>query len=231
MNPNTRTCPIFRSRRDAVITRGIYERVPVLIRRERRGERQPWGVSFLSMFHMSNDSGLFQAAPGPGLLTLYEAKMIHQFDHGWATYEGRSTRDTSLPEKQDLDHTVTPRYWVLECRRGERGWVGATEILLRDRGIAPSTNERTLIASLMPLSGVGNSIVLWLIQDRALVAALIASINSFTFDFVARQKVGGSNINMFYLKQFPVIPPGVYRGALVWTGRDALSLWIVPPCA
>ena len=46
MNPNTRTCPIFRSRRDAEITRGIYERVPVLIDENDRGERRnPWGLS------------------------------------------------------------------------------------------------------------------------------------------------------------------------------------------
>jgi hypothetical protein len=31
VNPNTRTCPIFRTRRDAEITTAIYRRVPVLI--------------------------------------------------------------------------------------------------------------------------------------------------------------------------------------------------------
>ena len=30
-NPNTRTAPTFRNRRDAEITTGIYRRVPVLI--------------------------------------------------------------------------------------------------------------------------------------------------------------------------------------------------------
>jgi len=37
LNPNTRTLPVFRARRDAEITRAIYERVPVLIN-ERTGE-------------------------------------------------------------------------------------------------------------------------------------------------------------------------------------------------
>ena len=32
MNPNTGTCPIFRSKRDAEINKAIYRRVPVLIR-------------------------------------------------------------------------------------------------------------------------------------------------------------------------------------------------------
>ena len=32
LNPNTRTCPIFRTRRDAEITKAIYRRVPVLLK-------------------------------------------------------------------------------------------------------------------------------------------------------------------------------------------------------
>ncbi|MCS7352289.1 MAG: DUF559 domain-containing protein, partial [Anaerolineae bacterium] len=59
LNPNTRTCPIFRTRQDAELTRAIYRRVPVLVN-ERTGEN-PWGVRFrLAMFHMSNDSHLFR---------------------------------------------------------------------------------------------------------------------------------------------------------------------------
>lgn len=36
LNPNTRTCPIFRSRRDAELTKTIYRKVPILIREEGR---------------------------------------------------------------------------------------------------------------------------------------------------------------------------------------------------
>jgi hypothetical protein len=38
LNPNTRTCPVFRSQRDAEITKKIYCNVPVLIR-EIEGEK------------------------------------------------------------------------------------------------------------------------------------------------------------------------------------------------
>lgn len=58
LNPNTGTCPIFRTRRDAEITLGIYRRVPVLIK-EGDPDGNPWGISFMTMFHMSNDSHLF----------------------------------------------------------------------------------------------------------------------------------------------------------------------------
>jgi hypothetical protein len=43
LNPNTRTCPIFRSHRDADLTRAIYRRVPVLIQ-DGPPEVNPWGV-------------------------------------------------------------------------------------------------------------------------------------------------------------------------------------------
>jgi hypothetical protein len=107
LNPNTQTCPVFRTRRDAEITMGIYERVPVLIR-EGDPAGNPWGLSFLRMLDMSNDSHLFrtrrqleaegwalegnvfireETGPGstsqtiPRYLPLYEAKMIDLFDH------------------------------------------------------------------------------------------------------------------------------------------------------
>ncbi|MDR0285343.1 MAG: N-6 DNA methylase, partial [Propionibacteriaceae bacterium] len=58
VNPNTGTLPIFRTRRDAEITLGIYHRVPVLLR-EGDPDCNPWGIRFMRMFDMSNDSHLF----------------------------------------------------------------------------------------------------------------------------------------------------------------------------
>jgi hypothetical protein len=126
INPNTLTCPTFRSRRDAEITKKLYRAAPVLMRdpvfEELPGGKHlvepgqnPWGIKFSTMFHMSNDSHLFQDNPGEGLLPLFEAKLIHQFDHRWATYtpDGDS-RDMTLAEKQDPAQTARPRYWVDE---------------------------------------------------------------------------------------------------------------------
>ena len=62
VNPNTGTAPIFRTRRDADITRRIYERHPVLVDRSGGEERRAWPVRYHTMFHMTNDSGLFRTA-------------------------------------------------------------------------------------------------------------------------------------------------------------------------
>ena len=62
VNPNTATAPIFRTKRDAEITRGIYERHPVLVDRSRGEEGRAWPVRYHTMFHMTNDSHLFRTA-------------------------------------------------------------------------------------------------------------------------------------------------------------------------
>ena len=60
VNPNTGTAPVFRTRRDAEITRGIYERHPVLVDRSGEEEQRAWPVKYIRMFDMANDSHLFR---------------------------------------------------------------------------------------------------------------------------------------------------------------------------
>ena len=60
VNPNTGTAPVFRTRRDAEITRRIYERHPVLVDRSGGEERKVWPVKYVRMFDMTNDSHLFR---------------------------------------------------------------------------------------------------------------------------------------------------------------------------
>ena len=46
-------------------------------------------------------------------LPLYEAKLLHHFNHLWATYKANGdTRDTFLSERQQAGFAVTPRYWI-----------------------------------------------------------------------------------------------------------------------
>ena len=184
LNPNTRTCPIFRSRRDAELTKAIYRRVPVLVREARDGrpEENPWGIKFSTMFHMSNDSHLFRTREqleadgwvlegnvfrkdGEEYLPLYEAKMIHHFDHRWATYDGLDTRELTLEEKQDPSFFVLPRYWVrkedVEEALKNTGWT--RRWLLGYRNITNTTNERTAVAAVFQTVAVGHSMPLLLL--------------------------------------------------------------------
>jgi hypothetical protein len=139
INPNTKTAPVFRSRADAELTAKLYSKAPVLMEERPdnpEGDKNPWGISFQTMFHMSNDSHYFRGteqlervgfskssadwehSDGRRYVPLYEAKMIHHYDHRWATYEGedeeQGVRDVTLEEKQNPNFEPTPRYWVPE---------------------------------------------------------------------------------------------------------------------
>ncbi len=213
INPNTLTCPVFRSRTDAELTKKIYQRVPVL--ENEKTDSNPWGISFRQgLFNMSSDSELFKNEAGNNLLPLYEAKMFHQFDHRWATYtEDGSTRDLTDEEKSNSNFKPQPRYWVdkqeVENKLGNK-W--NKEWLLAFRDIARATDERTFISSILPKTAISNKAPLLLFQNKnaKLSACFYASLNSLVFDFVARQKVGGTSLNFFIVKQLPIIPPETY---------------------
>ena len=64
--PNTGTAPVFRTRRDAEITRRIYANHPVLVDRSSGEERRVWPVKYVRMFDMTNDSNLFRTAAQAG---------------------------------------------------------------------------------------------------------------------------------------------------------------------
>jgi hypothetical protein len=147
---------------------------------------------------------------------LYEAKMIHQFDHRWATYDGSESRDVTPAEKNDDNFEPTPRYWVSEHevtdRLADKGWTHRW--LMGWRDIARSTDERTVIFSAMPRTAVGHSCPLAFVEaEPQLVAALLANFDSLSLDFVARLKVGGTHLTYGYLKQFPVVPSSSYTSA------------------
>lgn len=236
LNPNTKTCPVFRTRRDAEITKAIYRRVPVLVN-EVTGEN-PWGVTFRQgLFNMTSDSRLFRTKEdlerdgfelrgnrfvlGEHVyLPLYEAKMMHQFDHRFATYtEEGKTRDVTLEEKANPSFSTLPRYWVPQTQVDERvAQEGRnTEWGLAYRWIARATDERTTISSILPKSGVGNSapISFPVLGDERLCCILHANLNAFVLDYVARQKLGGANLTFGTIKQLAVLAPSAYAESQV----------------
>jgi hypothetical protein len=237
LNPNTKTCPVFRSQADAELAKKIYRRVPVLVDEGKGPAGNPWGISFLRMLDMSNDSGLFRTAAqlksagaqrdghdwydpdGQIWVPLYEAKMIHQFDHRWATYEdnGTESRDLREDERASPEVTARPRYWVpqLEVQQRLRGR-SSRPWLMGWRDITNATNERTAIAAVIPISGVGNNMPLWFVEGAhspQYSVALLANICALTLDFSARHKIGGVHLNFFAVKQLPILAPDRYSDA------------------
>ena len=168
-------------------------------------------------------------------MPLYEAKMIHHYDTRWATYEVDDSIRLMTEAEKVQRLLPTPRYWVREReidRKLEGTW--DNQWLFGYRGICRATDERTVIAALLPRTGAGNSIVMMLPKDARSRHLLAASMSSFVFDFAARQKVGGINLNFFIMQQFPVPSPGIAVPGLalgksftswVATAVDRLGAW------
>jgi hypothetical protein len=156
LNPNTLTCPIFRTRVDAELTKAIHRRVPVLV--DESSATDPWSIDFLRMFDLANDSGLFRTEPAPGLIPLYEAKLFHQFDHRYSTYAGATQEQLNLnvlprlesEYKANPSATVQPRYWVEQAKVDARLQNPNRRWLLVFRDIARATDERTAIFTILP---------------------------------------------------------------------------------
>jgi len=184
------------------------------------------------MLDMANDSGLFRTSAeltvdgaqrdGPNWkslkgdvwVPLYEAKMAHQFDHRWATYEdnGTDSRDLTDEEKDNPASFAHPRYWIKESDKTiALGNHASRTFLLGWRRISNTTNERTTISFLLPSVGAGDSVFLMHTTRNAKFAcALNAGLNAITSDWVTRQKMGGTNLSYYYMRQLPVLPPGNY---------------------
>ena len=233
LNPNSRTCPTFRSGTDAELAKAVYRQMPVLIDESTGQEGNPWGISFLRMFDMANDSGVFLDAPGADRLPLYEGKMIHQFDHRFGTYLGQTVAQANkgfLPQasgdqKANPEFVTQPRYWVdaayVDARladRWSRGW------LLGWRDVTLPSNERTIIASLMPRSAVGHNMPIAISADPHF-PLLAANLNSMAMDWEARQKVGGMHLTYGILEQLPVAMPEIYGRDCLWA-PGTLAEWL-----
>ena len=234
VNPNTGTAPIFRTRRDADITRRIYERHPVLVDRSGGKERKVWPVKYVRMFDMTNDSHHFRTAaqlndegfyPVAGnrwkkgeelYLPLYEGKMVQAFDHRAASVvvnpanlnRPAQPRETTIAEHANPDWLPEHQYWV---PASECGWTSGANWVLGFKEITAPTNARTFIAALFPAVGFGNKVPILKPEtaDRN-EWLLAANLNAIPFDFVTRQKVQGQTLNLFIVEQLPVIASADY---------------------
>jgi hypothetical protein len=235
LNPNTFVLPIFRSARDAQLALRIHDRLPVLVRTKGSARIATYPVEYWRMLDMTNDSHLFltesdlhgqgfvRAALGRWIgprgvaVPLYEGKMVQRFDHRAANVvvnelnakRAAQPSPVSPDLKRSSDYYPTPQFWVrLSDLRGSR----ITEYILAFKSVTATTNARTMIAAILPQAGVGHSMAVLVTSDVRGAAArtksvLVATLNSFAFDWVARQKVQGQNLSWYILEQLPVVPP------------------------
>jgi hypothetical protein len=222
VNPVTRTCPSFRSRRDAKLTADIYRRFPTL-------PASGWEATAKFPLDVGRASSDFARDIAGDVSPLYEGKYFHQFEHRWATREGTADRAMTAAERSDPSHFVRPRYSFPRRKIAERYaamWPHDWIIVWRD--IARSTDERTLIATVVPSLAVAHTAWLLVAREQHVrqLGLLLANFNSFVFDYVVRQKAGGTHIAAFVVEQLPVLPPSIYTGDAAWCRGTPLDNWI-----
>ena len=249
LNPNTKTCPVFRTSRDAKLSAKIYRNSTILYN-DFTGDN-PWNIKFGSMIHMSNDSYLFRTyaqltelgatlngntfttADGETYVPLYEGKMIWHYNHHYGSWpiEGERPNSINMPSEAELanpDSCIMPWYWVplsaVENRliklnkEGKIVWHWNHKWLLGFRDVTNATNERTFVCSPIPNAvGVGHSTTLLYAERGTMpVASLCAMLSSLVFDYITKQKIGGSHASISFVKQFPALTPDQIPSAMQW---------------
>ena len=237
VNPNTGTAPVFRTRKDADITRHIYERNPVLVDHSGKRERRAWPVRYATMFHMAGASHLFRTAEqldadgfyrvegnrykrGDDLyLPLYQGRMIWQFDHRANSVRVNPENvhnpylSEEVSEAQHADPGFLPRtQYYVPAENVETAFPQSSDWAVGFRNITNTTNMRTMVATVIPRLGAGHSLnLLPVFEDvdnaPSLACLIVANLNAIPFDFVSRQKIPGSNFTWYLLEQLPVVSP------------------------
>ena len=133
LNPNTKTCPVFRTSKDAELTTKIYRRSKILLNDSTNDN--PWGVRFSRHFDMSNDSHYFKTfnqlsqlggvlnenrfvlPDGRVYVPLYEGKMIWLYNHHYGSWptDGERPNAIDLPTIEhlaDSNDVIMPWFWV-----------------------------------------------------------------------------------------------------------------------
>jgi hypothetical protein len=249
INPNTRTCPVFRSSRDAEVLRAIHANHPILIK-DGPPEENPWGVDFQTMFHMASDSDKFRTAEEleaagwtregeifvsdeERFLPLLEGKMVQIWNPRFGTYEGQTQAQANKgvlpptsPERLDDPYFLNrPRYWVAQ-ELVDANWPTEQAWALAWRDVGPL--ERTFIPCAVPRFAAGHNLPLAHLGDRNLRQALcaLAAWSSLVVDYSLRARSEKGRMMFFLVKQLPMPRPEFFDGAARWAQDQTYSEWI-----
>jgi hypothetical protein len=185
-----------------------------------------WGIQYRQGdFNMTSDSRLFPPRPwweergykpneyglwigpqGEVALPLYEGRMIGQFDFsekGWVSGKGRSAVWRPIP----FEHKVLEPQFCMAIsdytsatdREGKPKPVRGVKLGFMD--VSSATNERTMVAALVPDAPCGNKVPVLATEARVWEAELCAVLNSFAYDYQLRCRLGGLTLNYFIIEE------------------------------
>ena len=252
LNPNTRTVPVFRTSAEAKVTKAIYKANPLLKDDARGTDGDPWGLRFLTMFHMATDSeagflhsdkrmselvpnGDDDAYRRAGYLPLFDAKMAAQYQHraasvGMSGHQFRKiSKESSTPEDlQDPAYEVAAAYWVAEVEVRARLGDWAQAWLLGFKDVTGITSTRLSAFAFIPRTAVGHPFPL-VFLDRvpsSFYAAFAGFMNSLLVEYLLRQKMDGLHLTYFLIKQLPAPTPADLGKPAPWDSSVSTAHWL-----
>lgn len=233
LSPISGLCPTFRNSSDRELVLRMLKRVLPFITQQ--NTNTDWTKSdYLIMFRSDDSTHLYRSlqqlgisepftqnlplleADGIEYVPVWESKLLHQFDHRFATFASVPTAERAkgntidVPPENKADHWIAvPRYWAPRKSVVEsfatRSWSKKWSTGYRD--ITNATNERTAIASVLPEGGAAQPLNLFLPETANHAILWVAGMNSFSVDYIVRQRIGGVHLNITTCRQLPLIAP------------------------
>ena len=99
----------------------------------------------------------------------------------------------------------------LSCGLSDAPAASSSQWVIGLKDITASTNHRTAIAAILPSAHTGHTLPVLRTDELETSLYLLANLNSFDLDNVARQKVQTNHLMLYILEQLPVIPPEAYE--------------------
>ncbi|MFD6095260.1 Eco57I restriction-modification methylase domain-containing protein [Nocardiopsis flavescens] len=212
LNPLTKQLPICLRRKDFDLILAMSERLV-----QSSLSVSPW-VGFTS----EGFSEHFEESGGPGRVGLFEGKMIHQFDARFADYSSGGIQNVGVQEKANA--SIARHYCksgVVDDFLSKKGV--ADDWVLAVRDYVRAVDSRTAIAAILPKSvpiqPLNGFSVSGGVESQAWA---LAAVNSFPYDFVAKQKTPGQHFNVTIMRQTPI--PEVNLGFSNFVKRRVLEL-------
>ena len=222
LSPNTKNCPKFANRKDFEITKRCYSKYPAFICYDPM--HNPWEASIDRYINVSDFSDviitskelvqLVEKDPETALnyIPLYEGKLFHQYDHRFSTYKNDVDERTADFFDKSPDKRINfLKYIPKEIAFRRNPYLERSTGLLAVRDITNRTNrtnERGVIASIIPPDITDYTVRIVRAQASSLQKLTLLSLfNSFAFDYLVRQRIGGTHLSNYILEQAPVFSP------------------------
>jgi len=211
------------TRRDLAILNKLYSDAVLLGDQDKAS----WQIDYAAEFHMTNDSKFFPPLPvwvargyrpdgygrwvdsnGNVALPLYEGRMIGAFDpseKGWVSGKGRSAKWEPIPFEYKV---FEPQYLMsLDIYKQQESVLRGNKLGFMDIGSA--TNTRSMYATLIGDMPCGNAVPVLQpeLPSIARVLSVVATLNSFAYDYALRCRLGGLHLNYFVVAETPLILP------------------------